>query len=740
MPSFDHPWILWCGLPLVAAPLLIHLISLWRHRVVRWAAMEFLLAGQRRSRMRVLLRQLLLLAARTAAVLALVLALAQPRWRQRLGLFGGTTAHLVVLDDSFSMADRTTAPVAAPATAFDRATAVALRLAGDLAAMPGTHELAVMLSSTLAAAAAPPVAWEVVAPATLPALRDAVGRWRVSSGTTGCTGAVEAAAAACRPAAGRRSVLWLVGDHRRRDWEDAAAAAARLRRLVAAGVELRVVDVGTDPAAQGNVGITRLERGGGVAAAGVLMPIEVEVRNDGPGAVRDLVVELREDGGTRPAIRIDSIAAGRSATRRFDVRFPDSGSHVVEALLPADVLPPDDARGLAVEVADAVDVLVVDGDPRGAQGAGDGFFVAAALAPGGVATGLRPRIASVDAVATEKLDRFAGVWLLDVPALSAAAIEALEAYVRGGGGVVFFCGPRTGAESFNSTLHRAGTGLFPVPLAGAVDLLPSATGAATPDVVVEDHPVVSILSGGRNPLLDAVRVERLWAVTRGHDLAASGGRRLLSVRTGQPLAVERRYGEGIVVAVLTSAAPEWNNWARGNPSWVVVLLELQAHLDRGRQRAEAVAVGDDVDVSMEAGVDDPEVEFHVPPAGATIRQTAVAGAGGSLVARLPAVAVPGIYQARWRSLAGGTAARNVAVNVDAEEGRLERSGRDGIAVALAGVPFRYDRGEAFAAADRDTAPSLTVPLLLAVVGLLLLEQAVAYAAGYHHRATVARGS
>ncbi|NBW87164.1 MAG: hypothetical protein EBR23_10155, partial [Planctomycetia bacterium] len=85
--------LVWWGLPLAAAPLLIHLINLLRLKRVRWAAMEFLLASQRKYRTQVRLRQLLLLALRTLAVLGIVLALAQPRWRHALGrlLGGGTT-------------------------------------------------------------------------------------------------------------------------------------------------------------------------------------------------------------------------------------------------------------------------------------------------------------------------------------------------------------------------------------------------------------------------------------------------------------------------------------------------------------------------------------------------------------------------------------------------------------------------------------------------------------------------
>ena len=75
MPSFDFAPLVWWGLPAVAAPVVIHLLSRLRHRRVRFAAMEFLLESQRRFRTRVLLQQVLLLALRTAAVAAVAQAL-----------------------------------------------------------------------------------------------------------------------------------------------------------------------------------------------------------------------------------------------------------------------------------------------------------------------------------------------------------------------------------------------------------------------------------------------------------------------------------------------------------------------------------------------------------------------------------------------------------------------------------------------------------------------------------------
>jgi hypothetical protein len=735
MPSFDHSAILWWGLPLAAAPLLIHLISRLRHRVVRWAAMEFLLASQRKSRTRVLLRQLLLLALRTLIVAGVVLALAEPRWRRSFGglLGGAPTSHLVVLDDSYSMADRSGAAEGGSRTAFDRGREVVERLVADLATTPGRHEIAVARSSTLATGTTVDLLpRRPVAPEAVAAVRDALARAGVSSATRGCRAAVEAAGTVLDGGEDRASVLWMVADFRDRDWLEPIGPDDPLRRVFDAGTELRLVDAAVDRGRPGNLGLVRLEVAGGVPAAGVLVPMEVEVRNDGPDVARDVVVELREDGGGRPVIRIDEIPAGQTAIRRFDVRFSTPGSHVVEASLPADILPDDDVRWSTIDVVDGVDVLVIDGDPRGPAASGDGFYVASALAPGGAATGLRPRVEPTEALATADLSRFDCIWLLDVPRLAAAEMTALERYARDGGGVVFFCGPRTRADVVNSAWHRGGDGLFPVPLAGAVELLPAAGDTPVPDVLVEDHPVVAVLAGQRNPLLDAVKVERFWAVDRGHDPRAAGGRRLLSVRTGQPLAVERRFGDGTVVAVLTSAAPVWNNWARGNPSWVVVLLEMESYLARARRGAETVTVGGDVDVRLAAGTDEADVEFLVPPDGSVVRQTAVTEATGGFLARLRGAETPGVYEARWRRLDGAAGGRRIAVNVDPDEGRLERAGREGLAATLAGIPFRYDRADSFSAAEGgDGAASLAGPLLLAVAALLLVEQVVAYAGGYH---------
>ena len=762
MPTFDFLPLLWWGLPFVAAPVIIHLINLLRHRKVPWAAMEFLLASQRKYRTRVLLKQILLLLLRVAAVLGIVLALAQPRWKTALGrMLGGTrTAHVVLLDDSYSMGDTSAEGRIGDSSCFDRGRLVVERICAELAAGPGQQEVAIgrfsafdgkgpqtiqtqtaqtQTAQTQTVQDEFDIRLQAVTPRLVQEVRDELAGQIPSATASGPRAAIAAAAGLIGGGTGAANVIWLVSDFRFKDWKAADETASLLRQLSDAGCELRLVDCaaeGSDGRQPGNLTVERLEMAGGVPATGVLVPLEVAVRNNSDRPIRDVAVELREDGLGRPGLRIAEIPAGGVGTQRFDARFMKAGPHLVEAMIATDAVAADNGRTMAVDVVDRVDVLLIDGDPTGGSRAGDAFYVATALAPGaGAATGLRPRIETPRSLATLDLSSFACIWLLDVERLDTPEIAALEAFTRAGGGVVFFTGPRTKAEVVNRSLHRGGEGLFPVPLAGAVDLLPDAAAgsAAVPDVVVEEHPVVAVLSGQRNPLLDAVRIERSMAVERGFEQTATKGlRRLLSLRTGGPLVVERPYGDGMVVAVLSTAAPTWNNWARGNPSWVVVMLELESHLARSRRRAESLEVGDPVTVRLDAAIDEIEVDMAVPPDGTLVHQTAVASPAGGLVATLPQASAAGGYTARWRRLDGTERERIFAVNVVAEEGQLERIGRERLDRVLAGVAFKYDRAESLQP-DTTTLAGvpLVKPLLALLAAVLIIEQLVAFSASYH---------
>lgn len=739
MPTFDFPSVLWWGLPVAAAPLLIHLINLLRHRTVDWSAMEFLLASQRKYRTRVLLKQLLLMAMRVAAIAGIALALAQPRWRSALaGFLGGEqTTHILLIDDSYSMSEETLEE-----TCFDRSREVARRLLDEFAAAGSGQSLGVGRFSRLSEqrGAGFDLLPQSLTPEILAEAEQLVDESQPSQSAAGPREAIAAAAEFATSGETANTVLWVLSDFRNRDWQAADETASLLRQVADAGGEIRFVDCSprSEAATQGNLAVESIRLVGGVPAAGVVLPMEVTVRNHAAMPTAEFQLDLREDGVARPGLRFDPIPSGAAASQRVDVRFPESGEHALEASLGPDRVAADNTRAAVVSVAEAREVLLIDGATVPGERGGDAFYVASALAPGGGApTGLSVRIDSQRVLASEDLSRFDTVWLLDVASLDTPEIEALEAYARAGGGVGFFVGPRTLIDSTNDRLYRDGEGLFPVPLAGDVDLLPDAAAARggdrVADVVVEDHPTVAVLSGRRNPLVASVRVERVMAVDRSFEPAeGSGLRRLLSLRTGAPLLLEQPFGDGLVAVALTTAAPTWNNWARGNPSWVVVMLELESSLARGRRSARSSTVGEPIRITLQEGLDEPQVDFVVPPDDSVIHREAQRDAAGGLVAELTETGVAGLYTSRWRQQDGVEQTRLMAINVDPAEGELETVGRDQLDRLLVGVPFTMERAESLQE-DRESlaGTSLATPLLYLLVVLLLLEQLVSYSASYH---------
>lgn len=102
--SFLQPLML-AALPLIALPIIIHLINQWRYQTRRWGAMMFLLAANRMNRGFAKIRQWLILAMRTLAIFGLIFAIARPLSSGLLGLTGGgkTDTTIVLLDRSPSM-------------------------------------------------------------------------------------------------------------------------------------------------------------------------------------------------------------------------------------------------------------------------------------------------------------------------------------------------------------------------------------------------------------------------------------------------------------------------------------------------------------------------------------------------------------------------------------------------------------------------------------------------------------
>ena len=760
MPTFDFMTLLWWGLPLAAAPVIIHLINLLRHRVVRWPAMEFLLASQRKYRTRILLKQLLLLLLRILAIVGLVLLFAQPRWNRNLGgVLGGNRArHIVLLDDSYSMGEVLQVGGSSDlptTTAMSRGRKMLERLLEDLAAAPGQQDFFLGRLSKLqriftrdsnespetsADRQLFDIYAEAITPQNLDSIRTTVQKIRTSATALEIAPGIRNIAPLFSGDDGS-GVLWLITDLRSNDWRASENIADILKPLADMGIEIHIVDTASAESdteylqtlPRSNLTVERIEMIGGTPVSNVLLPWEVTVRNYSSSPSQQVSLSIREDQLERPGIQIDSILPGATATARFESRFQTTGSHTVEVELPVDRLPLDNRRTAAVEAVDDAEVLLITTSNQ-KKNEDDAFYLATALNPGAsAATGLRPRIEEPRALTTLELNRFDSIWLLDVPRLDARAVRPLEAYARNGGGVVFFVGPKTDFKATNELLFRNGEGVFPVPLAGAVDLLKDQKNPNAPDIIAEEHPAVAILSGRRNPFLDAVGVDRYMAVDRLFQAPKGTGlRRLLSLRNKAFFAVEKPFGKGMGVAFLSTAAPTWNNWARNNPSWVVVMLELERHLARLRREHTTIFVGQPIAIKLQQGIDQVDVNFILPPDERIMQEVASINQNGNLEAVMKDTFDPGTYKARWQTVSGEQRELVKAVNINPIEGNLERVSTSELPNALPGIPFSYDRANDIEPRNDDRGgTSLIRPLLLILFLVFACEQVLGYAVSYH---------
>jgi hypothetical protein len=102
--TFLQPALLF-GLPLLALPILIHLINKWRHRTLPWGAMMFLLDAKRMTRGMARLRFWLIMLSRMLAIALLFMAVARPLTTGWAGLAIGSRADttIILLDRSASM-------------------------------------------------------------------------------------------------------------------------------------------------------------------------------------------------------------------------------------------------------------------------------------------------------------------------------------------------------------------------------------------------------------------------------------------------------------------------------------------------------------------------------------------------------------------------------------------------------------------------------------------------------------
>jgi hypothetical protein len=429
------------------------------------------------------------------------------------------------------------------------------------------------------------------------------------------------------------------------------------------------------------------------------------------------------------------------------VFFNTTGKHVVLGSLPDDAVATDNQRWNATEFSSTAKVLLID-DAEQLHSS----FMSLAISPGGM-TGIEPVFKTKDYLRDTSLAvllDYDVLFLMDVDSLDESAIKTIESFTNAGGGVVFFLGPKTNLNAYNSTLYRNGEGIFPLPLEKAIEILEQLDDPV-PDIAANVHPMFAPVLRGKSSLLDLVQIKRIvqppieWNVENeaGVTVAAT-----VCGFAGWPLIVEKPFGNGRVMAITTTAGPIWNNWAR-NATFPPIMLLMEDYLATGKYLAEERLVGTSVEIVVSSDSYSPNVTVLSPGGGEGSRLISQSKmkispmSANKLVTTigrlLPSEGaretdLPGIYDVWLRRTDSTQKVERFTLNVDTSESEMSLANQQSLLADLeSSNPTLVDWDQFNPEPKQKPASSLSKVLLLLLVVTLVTEQLLAYLTSYHQK-------
>ncbi|MHC4471039.1 MAG: BatA domain-containing protein [Planctomycetota bacterium] len=702
------PWFLG-GLAAAAIPIVIHLIHRRRAKILPIATLRFLRQIPARTIRKRRLEEYLLLAARVAVLALLALGAARPVLKTAAAT-GGATCAAVVLDDSYSMELRV-----GGISRFQEGMEGAIKV---LRTLSDGDRAALLLASDPAG--------ETLT-RDLDALVRRVGAARPSKRAPDLEAAVLSALALLREAREPNRELVIVTD-----LQDRAVAPLNDLGFEDGDETIRVllVDVGTPDAA--NLSVTAVDAGAGVVVAGETTRVTATVVNPSEVGVTTRVSLVL--GDERVAERQVSLLPRQTQTVVFRVAADLPGAAAGRVFIDGDALLRDDERHFALPVMGRIPALLVNGDPSPVPYQDEAFFLRAALSPEelGAESASSPvnlRMVDIEELEGEKLDPYRVLILANVPSLSPRKATAVRAFVRAGGGLLFFGGNQVRVDDVNRDLGD----LLPVTLSAPTQLTDDPEAVIPLERSDREHPLFADLSTEALRDLKRIHVSRVL----GAEPTGEGSRVIASLEGGAPLIVERRVGRGRVIVVTTSADIDWGNLPL-RPFFLPFLHRAMRLLAGGGDGASDFLVGATVEIpAPRPDAPPPEVTL---PTGEVRRLAGEVMLGGGL--SFGPLTETGVY----RATGSGTGEPWLfTANVDGREGDLARASPDLLEGVFGAERFRRidDVGalEATLVREREGKP-LWGHLLGAALLLLLFEgffaNRIAQARAERERATEGR--
>ncbi len=710
--SAVNPFLLF-GSILIASPIIIHLLSKRRYRIIDWAAMDFLLEADRRNRRRVRLEHLILLLLRCLAIL-LVALLVSRLFVKPTGLAASLAVEqpeferIVVLDDSPSMQARR-----GNGSSFEVGKRQVLGLLEVLAEEHPGDTLTLLLTSR------PQRPLKEGAPINQVLIDELRHRFEQGDGGSGLREAdltanyakaiseVESSLVEATSGELNRAV-YLISDFRAREWsrdggrssEDLQASIQRLLDRESIH-DVFIVDVGgTDV---NNLAVVDVRTSEKSIVQHRATRFEVIVRNFSGEERRDVPMNV-SFGGARVATVIDVVQPGEEVAVPVTVTFTEAGPQPMTVEIEGgDQMPADDIFRYAANVQQGIRILVVDGHSfdqlPGQERFSESHFLRRALHPRGpFKSGNQVEVVTLEEFAIMDrgdLDRFQVLFLLNVGELYGGDAnnrdrEQLENWVAAGGGLIVFLGDRVRSEYYNEALFRNGEGLLPLRLDEEVG---DPSGEAFVRFAGQDlsHPVMRIVREGNSPgFEELIRTWQYWQCSPPVGETAKKNVSVLAVFSNpdaSPAIAEKTFGNGRVMMITTSADDLWTNWS-AYPDYVVMMQEMSYFVARKDIARGNIQAGRGIRLTVDLADYQPETILELPDGDTVERDVKVdreTAKGSISFGRIgatddgagddtqDAVSRCGFYKLKLTRRSGQVETRLYAANIDPTESNLGRA-------------------------------------------------------------------
>lgn len=517
---FLNPGFLLVAAALISIPIIIHLINRMRFKRIRWAAMEFLLKAQKRTRRRLIIEQLLLLALRCLLIGLVGILVSRFVGCGDTNAGGKPSLHLVLLDDTLSMQDNMKTADGSFRVCFDVAKTDFLikKIGKGLAASKTNDQLMVVQLSRLDEADyKPDVFTNLNDSAKFKEFSQRVTEYQASPRNVSMMEGIKVARKLIGDNAESRITLHLLNDFRSVDWSSKSGEGMykELIDLVKNNKELKLrpIDAALPmrgpgyPKSSPNVGIVDIRPSTRIVGHKMPVHFTIDIANYGDKPVDVKLVARNEETGKdmmdvdfdiqgakedRTRIRLmpgtpntitfdygdikhglffpEGLKAGESKIVNLSVRLVNDQLGPLPPQI--DGLQADNIRYTAIEVRDKVPILVVDGDAvRGRDEGKDSYILERSLAS---ITGASYQVEFGDIVARTNvaakalelpdLGKYPTIFICNVRELTDKQATNLEKFVKDGGGVAFYMGPLVNAAAYNKLLYKEGKGVLPAPL------------------------------------------------------------------------------------------------------------------------------------------------------------------------------------------------------------------------------------------------------------------------------------